>query len=68
MISKCTLRHEQRLQCLFNCRFYGRCITRMGRQCKHLGGHRIPVFRSLYKEDFEDIAKALENHYVFKKV
>lgn len=60
MISKRVIRHDQRLQCMIDCRFYGRCITRMGKQCKHLGGHRIPVFRSLCKEDFEDIDRAVD--------
>lgn len=62
MISKRVIRHDQRLQCLIDCRFYGRCITRMGRQCKHLGGHRIPVFRSLRKEDFEEFRLVGEDY------
>lgn len=53
MITKNLLRHEEKLQCMAKCRFYKKCISRNGKQCKHLGGYKIPVFKSLCMEDFE---------------
>jgi hypothetical protein len=45
MTRKDTLRY---MQCAAaDCGQYRRCLVRLGRECKHAGGRRVPRFRDL---------------------
>lgn len=54
----------ERAMCRDYCRFYNKCITKCGRQCKHLGGSKIPVFKSLNNNDFDTVG---DRRYCYEK-
>ncbi len=51
MMKRKHIRYENKFECKLNCRFYNKCLSRNGNQCKHLGGKKIPIFKSLHNND-----------------
>lgn len=41
------IREDAVMTCLYQCDMFNRCKTRMGSECKVLGGHVIPKIREV---------------------
>ena len=39
------LREDRLMTCMLHCRIWRKCVSRMGEECKHLGGSEIPKIR-----------------------
>lgn len=47
---KWMIREDKQMPCMTHCRLWSQCATKVGHDCKVLGGHIIPKIRTKRRE------------------